>query len=268
MTPEKIPVNDDALPTTGRRLAFARRLTDGNHPLTARVLVNRVWAHHFGRGIVASLGDFGFLGDRPTHPELLDWLATDFMQGGWKLKRLHKLIMLSSAYRQSSQRRSETEASDPANTLYGRMSIRRLEAEILRDSMLAVSGKLNRKQFGPSVPIREDEVGQVVVGVDTTDSAGRPTGKSVDLKGEEFRRSLYIQVRRSLPLAVLDTFDAPAMEPNCEVRTASTVAPQALMLMNSNFTIGLARHFATRIKKEAGEVPAQQVRHAWSLAWG
>ncbi len=268
MSPTKIPVNDPSLPTSGRRLAFARQLTDGNHPLTARVLVNRIWAHHFGRGIVGSLGDFGVLGDRPTHPDLLDWLASDFMRGGWTVKRMHKMLMLSTAYRQSSQRRSELDAVDPDNQLYGRMSIRRLEAEVLRDSMLAVSGKLNDKQFGPPVPVREDEVGQVVVGVDTTDSAGRPTGKEVDLKGEEFRRSVYVQVRRSQPLAVLDAFDAPLMEPNCEARSASTVAPQALMLMNSDFTISLAGHFAQRVKAAAGAEPRTQVATAWTLAFG
>jgi len=267
MTPKKIPVNNSQLPTTGRRLAFARQLTDGNHPLTARVLVNRFWAHHFGQGIVGSLGDFGVLGDRPTHPDLLDWLASDFMEGGWKLKRLHKMIMLSTAYRQSSQRREDLQRIDPDNHLYGRMSIRRLEAEVLRDSMLAVSGKLNLKQFGPPIPVREDEVGQVVVGVDTTDSAGRPTGKAVDLKGEEFRRSVYIQVRRSQPLAMLDTFDAPVMEPNCEARSPSTVAPQALMLMNSDVALDLAKHFATRVKQAHENDPAAQVALAWRLAY-
>ena len=263
----KIPVNDETLPTTGRRLAFARRLTDGNHPLTARVLVNRIWAHHFGRGIVGSLGDFGFLGDRPTHPDLLDWLADDFMSEGWKLKRLHKQIMLSTAYRQVSARHDGQEAVDPDNQLYGRMAIRRLEAEIIRDAMLTVSGKLNLKQSGPPVPVREDEVGQIVVGIDTTDSAGRPSGKKVDLKGEEFRRSVYIQVRRSQPLAVLDTFDAPLMEPNCEARTASTVAPQALMLMNSNFTVSMATHFAERVGREAKN-SHEQTKLAWMLAFG
>lgn len=268
MLPAKIPLNDETLPTTGRRLAFARRLTDGNHPLTARVLVNRIWAHHFGRGIVGSLGDLGVLGDRPTHPELLDWLARYFMEGGWKLKRLHKTIMLSTAYRQSSARREELEAVDPDNRLYGRMSIRRLEAEVLRDAMLAVSGKLNPKQFGPPVPVREDEVGQVVVGVDTTDSAGRPTGKKVSLQGEEFRRSIYIQVRRSQPLAVLNTFDAPAMEPNCEARTASTVAPQALMLMNGEFAVSLANDFAVRLQREAKDDLKAQLSLAWFSAYG
>jgi hypothetical protein len=190
------------------------------------------------------------------------------MRGGWKLKRMHKMIMLSAAYRQSSQRRNDVETVDPDNLLYGRMSIRRLEAEVLRDSILAVSGKLVDEQYGPPVPVREDEVGQVVVGVDTTDSAGRPTGKAVDLKGEEFRRSIYIQVRRSQPLAVLDAFDAPVMEPNCESRTASTVTPQALMLMNSNFTISLAEHFAQRIQTTAGAETADRAALAWRLAFG
>src|SRR5262249_45117084 len=159
-----IPAKDPSLPTTGRRLAFARHLTSGRHPLTARVLVNRVWLHHFGRGIVGTPGDFGVLGERPTHPELLDWLAAEFMEGGWRLKRLRRLIMTSAAYRQSSRRTPELQKLDPDNRLLGRMSVRRLEAEALRDAILAVSGKLNAKPFGPPVPVMHDDVGQVVLG--------------------------------------------------------------------------------------------------------
>jgi len=296
-----VPEKDPSLPTTGRRLALARKLTNGTHPLTARVIVNRVWMHHFGRGIVATPGDFGFLGERPTHPELLDWLASDFMnptntppyeggKGAWRLKRLHKLIMTSTAYRQmSAERRTRNAESkagasgaaslpvpssalraseiDPDNRLLWRMPLRRLEAESLRDSVLAVSGKLQVKMFGPPVPIKEDEVGQVVVGIDTTDSAGRPTGKEVSIGNEEFRRSLYVQVRRSKPLAVLETFDAPAMEPNCDARTASTVAPQSLLLMNNEFVLDHARFFAERVRREAGDDARAQVMRAWRLAF-
>jgi hypothetical protein len=262
-----IPDHDAKLATSGRRLAFARSLVDGQHPLTARVLVNRVWMHHFGKGIVNTPGDFGFLGERPSHPELLDWLAHDFMAGGWKLKRLHKLIVTSTAYRQSSARTINAQKVDPENRLLSRMSIRRLEAEAVRDSILAVSGKLKTKQFGPPVPIAFDELGQVIVGVDTTDAAGRPTGKKVDLNGEEFRRSLYVQVRRSRPLSVLETFDGAAMSPNCELRSSSTVTPQALMLMNSAFIHEQAEYFAKRVAQEGKDVPGQ-VERAWRLAFG
>jgi mono/diheme cytochrome c family protein len=274
----EIPADDPTLPTTGRRLAFAKKLTNGTHPLVARVLVNRVWMHHFGRGIVASPGDFGYLGERPTHPELLDWLAMEFMnpshtppyeggKGAWRLKRLHKMIMTSAAYRQSSRRDPAKEAVDPDNRLLGRMPVRRLEAEVLRDSVLDVSGKLNVKMFGAPVPIKEDEVGQVVVGVDTTDSAGRPTGKVVAIGDEESRRSLYVQVRRTKPLALLDTFDVPAMEPNCEARNSSTVAPQSLLLMNNEFVIEHARHLAERVTREAGADLRAQIVRAWRLAF-
>lgn len=262
-----IPEKDATLPTTGRRLAFARSLVDGKHPLTARVLINRVWMHHFGKGIVNTPGDFGFLGERPTHPELLDWLAQEFMTGGWKLKRMHRLMVTSTAYRQSSRRGADGNG-DSENRLLARMPVRRLEAEAVRDAILFVSGKFNAKPFGPPVPIMFDDLGQVVVGVDTTDTAGRPTGKVVPLAGEEFRRSIYVQVRRSRPLGVLEAFDAAAPTPNCEQRTLSTGTPQALMLMNSRFVHEFADHFARRVEKEAGADARAQVAHGWRLAFG
>jgi hypothetical protein len=264
----EVPENEASVPTTGRRLAFAKRLTGGRHPLTARVLMNRVWMHHFGRGIVDSPGDFGAVGDRPSHPEVLDWLADEFMAGGWRLKRMHRLILTSAAYRQSSKRSVEQDRIDPDNRLIGRMPIRRMEAEVVRDSILSVSGQLNRRAFGEPVPVMRDLVGQVVVGVDTTDSAGRPTGQVVSLNGDEFRRSVYVQVRRSEPLGVMETFDAPIMAPNCEARNASTVAPQALMLMNSDFSVRQAEYFAERVEKEVGADPGAQIERAWRLAFG
>lgn len=266
--PVRLEEKSAKVPTSGRRLAFARSLTDGKHPLTARVMVNRVWMLHFGRGIVASPGDFGLHGDRPSHPELLDWLATNFMEQGWSLKKLHRLMMTSTAYRQSSQRDSKKELIDPDNRLVARMNVRRLEAETLRDSMLALSGRLNPTMLGQPVPIMEDESGQVVVGVDTTDTAGRPSGKYVSLKGDEYRRSLYVQVRRSKPLGMLETFDAPAMEPNCDARNASTVAPQSLALMNGDFAVAQSMAFADRIAKEAGSSAEDQIKRAWLLAFG
>lgn len=259
--------DDPQVPTTGRRLAYARHLTSGRHPLTARVLVNRFWLHHFGRGLVATPGDFGVLGERPLHPELLDWLADDFMRGGWKLKRLQRMIVTSTAYRQSAVRREELEAVDPDNRLLGRMPVRRLEAETIRDSLLALGGRLTPTWYGPPVPVAPDDVGQIVVAIDTRDSAGRPTGKVVSLGADEFRRSLYVQVRRSRPLAVLEPFDAPIMTPNCELRTSSTVAPQSLLLMNGPFMAQQAEALAARIVREAGSEPAAQVERAWRLVF-
>jgi mono/diheme cytochrome c family protein len=259
-----------ALPdaSSGRRLAYARHLTTGKHPLVARVLVNRIWMHHFSRGIVATPSDFGLMGDRPSHPELLDWLADEFVRQGWKLKPLHRLIANSTAYRQSSRRWPAHEKIDPDNRLLARMSIRRLEAEAVRDGILAVSGKLNPKLFGPPVPVALDEVGQIVVGVDTRDAAGVPTGRKVSLDGEEFRRSVYIQVRRSLPLSMLETFDGATLNPNCEIRSVSTVAPQALLMMNNDFLVAQSEAFAQRVVGIAGANVPGQVRLAWRLALG
>jgi mono/diheme cytochrome c family protein len=291
LRPVDLPEKDAALPTSGRRLAYARALTDGKHPLTTRVLVNRVWMHHFGRGIVASPADFGTLGERPTHPELLDWLASEFVAQGWSLKKLHRLVMTSAAYRQTSvgddvrslTSKSSSTASnsqrlltssptgalvDPDNQLLWRYPLRRLDAEQLRDSVLAVSGKLSPKAGGAPVPIMHDESGQIVVGVNTDDTAGRPSGKFVSLGGEEFRRTLYVQARRSKPLGFMETFDAPRMEPNCELRNASTVAPQSLMLMNGEFTLAQAKFFAERVAKEAGDsTDESKVARAWQLAF-
>ncbi|HEY2413636.1 MAG TPA: DUF1553 domain-containing protein [Pirellulaceae bacterium] len=261
-----IPTDDPAVPTSGRRLAYARWLTSGEQPLVPRVLVNRIWMHHFGRGIVATPADFGQLGARPTHPELLDWLASRFIDDGWELKRFHRLLMSSAAYRQLSRRTDELDKVDADNRLLGRMNIRRLEAEAVRDSMLAATERLNSKMLGPPVPVTVDEVGQTIVGLDNRDSAGRPVTKRASLGGDEFRRSMYVQVRRSLPLSMLETFDAPLLNPNCEIRNRSTVAPQSLLLMNSDFVLDQSRSLAERVIRQAPGSRAEQVRLAFRLA--
>jgi hypothetical protein len=257
----------EGLSTSGRRLAYAQALTSGDHPLVARVIVNRVWAHHFGRGIVGSLGDFGALGDRPTHGKLLDWLASELTRSGWQLKRLHRLIVSSAAYRQSAFRSEQLDRVDPDNRLYGRMSVRRLESEVVRDAVLEISGQLNRQMFGPPVPVMEDEVGQIVIGREMLDGERKPQ-KGDGLGGQEARRSLYVQIRRSRPLAVLETFDAPRMTPNCTERNASNVAPQSLLMMNSDFAIRHARRLAERVVAEVGADRPQQIKRAWKLALG
>lgn len=257
-----------AVVTTGRRLAFANSLTDGKHPLLARVMVNRVWAHHFGKGIVASVGDFGALGQKPSHPELLDWLSTEFMTRGWSIKNLHRLIMTSATYRQSSKRDSERERIDPDNRLLSRQNEHRLEAETLRDAFLAVGGKLNTKVSGTPVPIAYDEQGQVVIGVDTADTAGRQTGKYIPLNGEEYRKSMYVQVRRSKPFEMFTTFDAPTMEPNCTDRNVTTVSPQSLLLMNNSYMREFASFFAKRLQAEKPKDLRSQIERAWQLAYG
>ena len=261
-----IPVNDEAVSTSGRRLAYARNLTSGKHPLLARVIVNRIWLHHFGRGLVNTPGDFGQLGERPSHPRLLDWLAAEFMDSGWQVKRLHRLILTSHTWKQASTRSEELDTVDPDNKLYARQSIRRIESEIFRDAVLAVSGRYNSRMFGPPIPVMEDGVGQIVLGKEDLDGERKPRATS-GLGADEHRRSVYVQVRRSRPLAVLETFDIATVAPNCTKRPASNVAPQSLLLMNSNFIVRYAQAFADRVMKEAGEEPAAQIRRAWSIAY-
>ena len=265
-----LPTHTAAIPSTGRRLALAEALTDGRHPLLARVMVNRVWMHHFGHGLVRSVADFGHLGEEPSHPEMLDWLAAEFMANGWSLKHLHRLILSSHTWQQASDRDELRERLDPDNRFLSRQNKRRLEAETLRDSLLAVSGKLNDKIGGEPVPVMFTEEGQVVIGVDTTDTAGRQTGKYISLEGEEFRRSIYVQIRRSRPLEMFAAFDAPAMtEANCEIRPVTTVSPQSLLLMNNLGMREFAQHFAERLEKECGDGDANTViERAWKLAFG
>ena len=262
----ELPSKNPDLATSGRRLAFARWLTSGTNPLVARVLVNRVWQHHFGRGLVGTPSDFGVMGERPSHPELLDWLANDFVEHGWQLKRLHKLIMTSTAYRQSSRHDPRREQRDPENRLYWRKPVQRLDAEVIRDAILAASGSLNEAMFGSPVPVRPDVHGQIVVGIDKTEGDNKMPVE-VPLKGEEFRRGIYVQVRRSRPLAMLHAFDAPVMEVNCERRQSSTVATQSLMLMNSQFILDQAARFAQRLHAEAADDRVREVARAWQLAF-
>lgn len=265
-----LPENVEGLPSTGRRLALAGMLTDGRHPLLARVIVNRAWMHHFGNGLVKTVADFGRLGETPSHPELLDWLASEFMAQGWSLKELHRLILTSHTWRQKSDRDAERDRIDPDNRFLSRQNKHRLEAETLRDTLLVVSGKWNRKRGGEPVPVMLTEEGQVVLGIDTMDTAGRQTGKYIPLNGEEFRRSVYVQIRRSRPLEIFAAFDAPDMTAvNCELRPVTTVSPQSLLLMNNLGMREYAQYFGERLVADRGSAPVEeQVRHAWRLAYG
>jgi hypothetical protein len=185
---------------------------------------------------------------------------------GWSLKRLHRLILTSTAYRQSSANDPNRAARDPDNRLYWRKPVLRLDGEALRDSILAVCGDSNLRMSGPPVPVREDVVGQIVVGIDRKQGDNKMP-VDVPMGGEEFRRSVYVQSRRSRPLAFLHTFDSPAMEVNCERRQTSTVAPQALMLMNSDFMLQQAARFAKRLLRDAPDSPESRVNRAWMLAF-
>lgn len=259
----EIPENDTAIPTTGRRLAFATRLTDPKHPLTARAIVNRIWMHHFGRGLVTSPNDFGILGQKPTHPELLDWLAAEFIDSGWSVKHLHRLILTSNAWQQTLPSDPKLIAADPDNELYGGGRLLRLDAEAIRDSMLAIAGRINLKPFGPPVPVMPDPVGRFVVGIENS-NAGRP-GAVVDMKGEDLRRSIYVQFRRSRPLSVLEAFDLPIMSPNCDLRRPSTNSTQSLMMLNSDQLLEFSRLLAERLQRDAPDDLDQQVQLAWRL---
>ncbi|HSG71857.1 MAG TPA: DUF1553 domain-containing protein, partial [Planctomycetaceae bacterium] len=264
-TTVELPENDPTLPSTGRRLAYAKSLTDGKHPLVARVAVNRLWMHLLGRGIVETPGDFGRLGIPPTHPELLDWLAADFVDSGWNTKQSIKSIMLSETYRQGLNNDPHYWEVDPDNNLLGSARLKRVEAEVLRDSILALTGKLNEKQFGPAVPVMADLVGQWVIGQENL-NAGRP-GAVIDMKGEQYRRSIYVQVRRSRPLAVLETFDSPRMDPNCDARDVTTVSTQSLMLMNGEYVMEQSEFLGARVVSEAGDDQPAQIRRLWELVY-
>jgi hypothetical protein len=262
-----IPENDQSIPTSGRRLALARQLTSGEHPLVARVLVNRIWMHHFGRGLVNSPADFGMLGERPSHPDLLDWLADELVHSGWSMKHIQRIILCSTVFQQSAHATTALQEADPDNRYYGRMTIRRLDAESLRDSVLAVSGWLNMRLYGDPVPVMEDEVGQIVIGKENLDGERKPT-TAIDLKGEEHRRSIYIQVRRTRPLATLESFDSAVVTPNCPKRNSSNVTTQSLLMMNSDFVLQYAERFARRLQAEAPGAVKEQLSRGWHLALG
>ena len=244
------PAVEKGARTTGRRRAFAEWLTQPGHPLTARVFVNRVWAGHFGAGIVASLDNFGKSGAAPSNQALLDWLATEFVRQDWDVKKLHKLILMSSAYRQSATARADGLLADPENRLLWRMPPRRLEAESVRDAVLAVSGHNDPKMFGEPVRTLTKPSGEV--------APERETGPG--------RRSIYQLVRRSAPQSLLNAFDAPVMEVNCARRVTTTSATQALALMNGEFVTAQAGHFARRVLEQPGE-DRGQIRYAFRLAF-
>ena len=244
----RLPINDEQHITTGRRLAYASHLTDGNHPLTARVFVNRLWLHHMGRGLVGTPNDFGLAGDRPSHPKLLDWLAADFVAHDWDQKRLHRLILRSRTYQQQSRRRPELDAVDPENQLLGRANLRRLEAEAIRDAILSVTDNMNDRLRGPSTPVTQNGEGKVVIGVQKIRD-GIPVGADEN-HPDAFRRSAFIEVQRSLPLNMLSTFDLPTMTPNCDLRRSTTVATQALWFMNDSLMVGRGSDLATHLQSQ------------------
>ncbi len=244
-------------PTSGHRTVLARWLTRPDHPLTARVFVNRVWQQYFGRGIVATPDNFGISGAKPSHPELLDWLATEFTASGWSIKRLHRQIVTSSTYRQSSREPNDSRGSviDPDNLLLWRMPLRRLESEIVRDSILAVSDALDRSQYGPPIPLKSNPDGSVEI-----NPAKLPTPTGQD------RRSLYLLCRRNYQPTELSVFDQPNVAHNCTRRASTAVVLQSLAMLNSPFVFAHAERFAERVKQAAGTDQERRIETAFRFA--
>ncbi|HEY2894967.1 MAG TPA: DUF1549 and DUF1553 domain-containing protein, partial [Pirellulales bacterium] len=245
--------------TTGRRLQLARWLTAPNHPLTARVLVNRLWQHHFGEGIVASENDFGVMGAAPANQPLLDWLASDLVSGGWRIKRMQRMIVLSETYRMASTGNPAAEKLDPANSLLWRYRPQRMEAETLRDAILATSGQLNRAIGGPGVYPK--------ISREVLETQSRPgDGWRESSAAEAARRSVFVFVKRTLLVPELEVLDFPSTEETCEQRVVSTVAPQALTFLNGEFINEQAKVFAERLAREAGDDNASRIVSAYRLA--
>ena len=253
--PTVIPRQDGR--TSGRRLALAQWLTSRDNPLTARVIVNRIWHHHFGRGIVRTLDNLGQMGDVPTHPELLDWLAVEFMERGWSIKEMHRLLMSSEAYQMASSNQTPV-AADPDNQLLWRFRPQRLEAEVVRDTIMTVSGGIDLTVGGPPIfPYVPEEV------LKTSEKGvwhNQPDGPEV------WRRSVYVYRRRSLGFPFFDTFDLPDQNQTAAARNVTTVATQALTLMNNEFVLGQAALFAARLEQAAPGDLDQQVELAYHIA--
>lgn len=251
--PYKIDTRPAGQVTSGRRTAFARWVTSSENPLFARVMVNRIWQHHFGTGIVATVENLGISGAKPSHPDLLDFLASEFVKQRWSIKQLHRLIMTSSVYKQSSMPRDDLSAIDPDNRLLAKFPLRRLDAEAIRDAMLHIAGELDYKTGGPYVPSKRTDEGAVEV---EEKSAGA------------HRRSVYLQQRRTQVVTFLQLFDAPSMVTTCGIRSPTTVPLQSLALLNSGFARDRSKSLATRLVKEAGTDPGKQLEYAYRLICG
>ncbi len=245
--------------STGRRRWLARWMTQEAQSLVARVLVNRIWQAHFGEGLVATENNFGIMGKRPSHPELLDHLAAELIRSGWSVKALQRLIVNSATFRRSSTWNAHAAKLDPDNSLLWRWSPRRLEAEMVRDSVLRVSGRLNLESSGPSVYPKLPKA--VLAG---QSKPGDNWGESKE--DQTLRRSIYIFVKRSLVVPELEVLDAPDTTSSCEQRRVSTTGPQALIFLNGDFMQEQARHFADRLQRESGKGLAKQVSQAFQMA--
>jgi hypothetical protein len=244
--------------SSGRRLALANWLTQTDNPLVSRVAVNRIWQHHFGRGLVPTPNDFGRLGEMPTHPELLDYLARTFIERGWSIKAMHRLLMTSEAYQMSSAGTQDSLGKDPENLLFWRFPMRRLTAEELRDSILSVSGTLLPQMYGPPV---HPPLPRAVLETQSVPGRNWP----VETEQDAARRSIYVHVKRSLSVPLLADHDQAPTDTPCAVRFVSTVSTQALGLLNSEFMENQSRLFAERLRKETGDDAKAQIRRGLQL---
>jgi len=253
---------------SGRRLALAKWIVNDKNPLTARSIVNRIWQHHFGHGIVRTANNFGAKGSKPTHPELLDWLASDFIENGWKIKRLHRLIMTSRAYQRSGRHpdSKKVETTDPDNKLLARFPVRRLSAEELRDSTLLISGELNHEIGG--VPVMPEINMEVALQPRMIQFSIAPAYQPSRTPAERNRRTIYTYRVRGQANPFLEILNLPNPNESCEQRNATAVTPQAFTLMNSAMMTDRATAFAIRVQNEKKNDQAAQVRRAVQLAYG
>jgi Protein of unknown function (DUF1549)/Protein of unknown function (DUF1553) len=253
-----------AINSTGRRSALAAWLTDPANPLPARVMVNRIWHYHFGQGIVSTPGDFGRMGARPTHPELLDYLASYFIDNGWSMKKVHRLILLSNTYQEASDFEAKIAETDPDDKLLWRYPRHRMEAESIRDSMLATAGILNTQMGGPGVypPVPAGLISELSA---TAVTGGWRTEKD---PAQADRRSVYIFVRRNLPYPLLQEFDNANTFESCDYRKKTVTAPQSLDLLNNELVLNWAQSLAGRVLNDSGLAPAAQVDRAFKLTYG
>jgi hypothetical protein len=251
--------------STQQRRALAEWMTDLEHgagALAARVIVNRVWQHHFGQGLVRTVNDFGVQGETPSHPELLEWLTSEFVRSGWKLKHLHRLIMTSGVYLQASSFDEAKAKIDPDNRLLWRRRPLRIESEVLRDAILSISGTLNPQMFGPAV--------KVPIPAEAIQARNMKDPYPKDLKDTPatHRRSIYIFHKRVVQAPLMQAFDGPDAQASCGRRENTTVAPQALALLNDPFLRARASDFARKLRGEAGKELEPQISSAWKIALG
>ncbi len=250
-------------PTRGLRMTLAKWIASPENPLTARVMVNRLWQYHFGRGIIGTTSDFGANGERPTHPQIIDWLANEFIEKKWSVKEMHRILMNSAVYQQATENSAANESADPENKLLWKFPRRRLQAEEIRDSVLALSGRLSSERGGPSIfPILPEDLQKFARYFEIGGLMWEPNEKDEDAR----RRSIYAFQRRSMPLPMMASFDSPIFSESCDRRSSTTTPLQSLSMMNGNLMQEESVYLAKRVEKESGSSDRnQQIAYAFDL---